>query len=163
MSILLSIDPGTSLSAFVVVDIDTYEILDKGKVENDIFMQKIVKGGYYDFLCVEGMSSYNQPIGQETMDTIFLSGRFYQVAEDRASVIKRHEVKTHFELPRKCNADSYIRIVLIDRFAKHDKQRGRGTKANPDWFYGVTADIWQAYALAVCWIDRHKEREARKI
>jgi hypothetical protein len=57
-------------------------------------------------------------------------------------------------LPRKCNADSYIRIVLIDRFAKHDKQRGRGTKSNPDWFYGVTADIWQAYALAVCWIDR---------
>ena len=152
--VLMSIDPGTSESAYVIVNIDDYRILDKGKVSNDKMIE-IVKTGYYDYLVVEGMSSYNQPIGQETMDTIFFSGRLFQIAEDRAYVIKRRDVKTHFELPKKCNADSYIRIVLIDRFARSDKKTGRGTKASPDFFYGVTADIWQSFALAVTWIDQH--------
>jgi len=154
--VILSIDPGTTHSAYTVVDVDTYKIIDRGILPNE-YMIKFVKEGYYDYLVVEGMSSYNQPIGQETMDTIFLSGRLFQIAEDRAYLIKRHEVKTHFGLPKKCNADSYIRIVLIDRFAQHDRKTGRGTKKNPDWFYKVSADTWQAYALAVCWIDRKRE------
>lgn len=157
--VVLGIDPGTTQSAFVVVNIDDYRILDKGKVDNDKMLE-IVKTGYYDFLVIEGMTSYNQPIGQETMDSIFMSGRFFQVAEDRASVIPRREVLQHFDCPGKCNKDSYVRVILIDRFAQFDKKTGRGTVKNQDWFYGVTADTWQAYGLCVCWIDRLKLKQS---
>lgn len=146
---VLGIDPGSTQSGYVVVNIDDYRILDKGKVDNTKMLE-IVKTGYYDYLVVEGMTSYNQPIGQETMDTIFMSGRFFQVAEDRASVIPRREVLQHFDWPGKCSKDSYTRVVLIDRFGPV------GKKASPGWFYGVSDDVWQAYALATCWIDRLK-------
>lgn len=150
---VLGVDPGTNFSAYVVVNIDDYRILDKGKVDNDKMLQ-IVKTGYYDYLVVEGMTSYNQPIGQETMDTIFLSGRFYQIAEDRAYVVTRKEVLKHFDTPGKCNKDSYVRVMLIDRFALSDKSKGKGTKKSPDFFFGVKADTWQSFALAVCFIDK---------
>ena len=31
-----------------------------------------------------------------------------------------------------------------------------GTKAEPGWFYGFRADVWQAYALAVYVADTSK-------
>ena len=66
--------------------------------------------------------------------------------------ITRIEVKSHI-----CHAgnarDSNLRQALVDRFAKHDLKRGKGTKKNPDWFYGFADDIWQAYALGVTALD----------
>ena len=43
------------------------------------------------------------------------------------------------------------------RFAHGQPNHGKGTKAQPGWFYGFHADIWQAYALAVYAADTRTE------
>ena len=44
--------------------------------------------------------------------------------------------------------DGNVRQALIDRFGVV------GTKKDPGWFYGFHADIWQAYAVGVTYMDR---------
>ena len=52
--------------------------------------------------------------------------------------------------------DTNIRQALVDRFAPGQPNHGKGTKAEPGWFYGFRADVWQAYALAVYVADTSK-------
>ena len=153
MTRILAIDPGNIDSAYVIVD-EHYRILDKNKVPNKVMLD-IVKADNYDELVIEKIACYGMPVGAETFDTCIWIGRFQQASphcKDVSFVFRREEKMTL------CNSmrakDANIRQALIDRFATHDFKNGKGTKKNPDWFYGFKADIWAAYAVAVTYIDR---------
>ena len=47
---------------------------------------------------------------------------------------------------------------MIRRFARHDLKSVRGTKDNPDVFYGFAGDMWQATVIGVTWLDRREGR-----
>ena len=53
--------------------------------------------------------------------------------------------------------DANIRQALIDSYATHDFKTGKGTKTDPDTFYGVSADVWQAIAVGVTWYNLHSK------
>jgi hypothetical protein len=143
MSVIFSIDPGTSQSAFLVLDTDTYEIIDKGKVENDVLIG-MVKTGYFDILAIEGFQSFGMPVGKEVFDTAYYIGRLLQIAEDLGSktrMVYRSDVKMHHcHTPRA--KDANIRQVMLDRFG------AQGTKKNQGKTYGISKDIWSALAIA---------------
>ena len=94
------------------------------------------------------IASYGMPVGKEVFETCVWIGRFQQAAPIGMRLEYRKDVKLHHCYSVKAT-DSNITQALIDRFACGVRNRGKGTKDDPGWFYGFRADIWQAYALAV--------------
>lgn len=155
----MAIDPGSSDSAYVLVDSEDYAPVDFGKVPNDELLPKIYLSTP-DKVVIERVASYGMPVGREVFDTCEWIGRFTEcVLRDCGFLpeyVYRQDEKLTICHSPKAN-DATIRMALIDRFAKHDRKNGKGTKKDPDWFYGFKADIWSAYGVAVTYLDRTKQ------
>lgn len=152
---ILAIDPGNTESGYVLIDSSNCQPFDIGKIPNDSLRNRLILGllDDVDRVAIEQIGHYGtgMPAGRDVFDTCRWIGRFEQIIEDRGFVpdlVLRAKVKTHLCGTPKAK-DSNITQALVDRFASGQPNRGKGTKAEPGWFYGFKADIWQAYALAV--------------
>lgn len=169
---LLAIDPGNIQSAYCLLN-EKYEPLEFAKIDNDLLLKRIFThecpiGGLDrepNGAAIEMIASYGMAVGREVFDTCVWIGRFEQALR-----IKRVHVEKIFRQEEKLNlchspkaGDANIRRALIDRFAQHDLKNGKGTKENPDWFYGFHADVWAAYAVGVTAIDKRKETKEHAI
>lgn len=160
---VFAIDPGNIQSAYCVVDVETLRPLDFGKIQNEQLRQYILDFQFdreQDRAVVEMVQSFGMAVGAEVFETVFWVGRFTECLNRRLLVpagrVYRKEEKLHICHSTKAK-DSNIRMALIDRFAKHDFKFGRGTKKDPDWFYGFAADVWAAYAVALTFIETKME------
>ena len=149
---VLAIDPGNLQSAYCFLDAETLKPLRFGKVNNHEVLS-ILASWPYEKLVIERVASYGMAVGRDVFETCEWVGRFTQAAlPHRADYLYRREEKLHICGDSRAN-DANIRRALIDRFARHDLKTGKGTKKNPDWFYGFHADIWAAYAVGVTYIE----------
>ena len=156
---LLALDVGTTASGYCVIDTDTYKPLAFDKVTNDDLMWE-VRSLNYDVLVYEAFACYGMAVSQSVFESVEWNGRYKQVAIEREkpvySVFRMDEKMT---LCHRANCkDSNIRQALIDRFARYDFKNGKGTKNNPDWFYGFSKDMWSAYAVGVTFLDMQFRR-----
>ncbi len=161
MSTLLAIDPGSTESGWVLIDVDTRQTIEFGKTANRELLDLIEwRLGEAGTVVVEMVASYGMAVGAEVFETCVWIGRFAEALEydlyAPIELVKRHPVKLHHCHSAKAN-DSNIRQALVDRFAPGQPNHGKGTKANPGWFYGFHADVWQAFALAVYAADTRPE------
>jgi hypothetical protein len=146
---IFAIDPGNVQSGYVVVDLPDLKIIEAGKVDNYDLLKAVPLLSYSaDLFAIEMIASYGMPVGKEVFDTCLWIGRFIQAAEQETELIYRKDEKMSLCGNTRAK-DSNIRQALIDRYAKHDFKTGKGTKKNPDTFYGVSKDVWQAIAVAV--------------
>lgn len=167
---IFAIDPGNEYSAYVLLN-DDLSVVRKDKVENWELLEIIHTLFYlenYDnvlkpnikHVAIEAVASYGMAVGKTVFDTCIWIGRFYQAIYEQVGVkstfIYRKDEKMCLCGSMKAK-DSNIRQALIDRFAKHDFKNGKGTKKNPDWFYGFKADIWASYAVAVTYHDNYMD------
>lgn len=148
---ILAIDPGNTKSAWCFIDTETLKPISFGKDENPVVLDSVQRI-FYDEIVIERVASYGMAVGREVFETCEWVGRFTQAARVMPDYIYRREEKLHLCGDSRAK-DANIRRALIDRFAKHDLKNGKGTKKNPDWFYGFSADVWQAYAVGITYIE----------
>ena len=148
---VLAIDPGNRQSAWCMIDGETLKPLSFGKEENQVVLTSVQQRSY-DSIVIERVASYGMAVGRDVFETCEWVGRFTQAARVPPDYVYRQEEKLHICGDSRAK-DTNIRRALIDRFAQHDMKNGKGTKNNPDWFYGFSADVWQAYAVAVTYVE----------
>lgn len=151
---LIAIDPGTTESAYVVLA-ENYAPLAFAKLANEELCGILGAYGPMDTIVIERLASYGMPVGREVLETCEWVGHFARIAlanGARVEYLYRRDVKLHLCDDSRAG-DANIRRALISRFATHDLRTGKGTAKHQDWFYGFAADMWQAYALGVTWMD----------
>lgn len=157
---VFAIDPGNVNSAYCIMD-DQYNLLEFKKADNREIMEIMLsKLDEIDEVCIERMMNYSTNVGKTVYETCEWIGRFTQEAEKKATVdyLYRKDEKMYLCGTMSAN-DTMIRRALIDRFAKKDLRNGRGSKKDPDFFYGVSHDVWSAIAIACVELDMLKERQ----
>lgn len=164
---ILAIDPGTAESAYVVVDKDTLKPLDRGIIPNMEMLWAMQDKEFFDrynikHVVIEMIAGMGQSVGQETFETVFWIGCFWQ--EMRFNLprtrIYRREEKSALCGTQKCK-DRDIITALLNRFAPGEANYGKGTAKKPGWFYDFKEDIWQSYAVAVTYHDLYLTEEGR--
>lgn len=155
---IFAIDPGNVESAYCMIDGGTLRPLEFDKLQNDTLLDNVRwfdTGKVPDVVVIERVASYGMAVGKEVFETCEWVGRFTEAVQTQGipvEYIYRKDEKLHICHDSRAK-DANIRRALIDRFAQHDLKNGRGTKKNPDWFYGFRADIWAAYAVAITWAE----------
>jgi hypothetical protein len=137
---ILGIDPGTTLSAWVLWDSGSNKVLESSTVENDQVLARVKAGGY-SLLGVEMIESQGMAVGRTTFETIVWIGRFLESAQASYQLVHRGLIKLH-----RCGSarakDGNIRQALVDLYG------GPGVKKAPGPTYGLVAHQWQALAVA---------------
>lgn len=164
MTTVLAIDPGNTESGWALVDAATCRPIQVGKIDNHALRDALADGEFdFDRAAIEMVASYGMAVGADVFETCVWIGRFTEtltrLTGSEPPLVYRREVKMHHCHSGKAN-DSNIKQALIDRFARGVRNHGKGTKADPGWFYGFAKDMWQAYALAVQVADTIERRAA---
>lgn len=164
MGEILAIDPGNAQSGYVLVEHDGDEIrrvLEVGKIDNiDVFrvLRTSISPDGVD-VAIEMIAGMGMPVGQEVFDTCFWIGRFWEVATLARGVRNLKKIFRREEKLNLCGSmnakDANIRQALVDRYAPGQLNYGKGTKKNPGFFYGFSADMWAAMAVAVTYFDKY--------
>lgn len=144
---VFAIDPGNVQSAFVIWDgceIDDYGILPNMEMANHVRAQHFVSPR--DAMVIEMIASYGMPVGASVFETCVWIGRFIERWGAEPHLLYRKDVKMHLCQSTRAK-DSNIRQALIDRFGPP------GTKKEPGITYGLSKDMWAAFAVAVTWHD----------
>lgn len=153
---ILAIDPGNIQSAYAVLEIPNFKLFEFGKIDNgDLIVKVPALSGSVDHSAIEMIASYGMAVGKSVFDTCVWIGRFYQeMVKNGTDPVLIYRAQEKMCICKSMKAkDSNIRQALIDRYAVHDFKTGRGTKKNPDTFYGVAADVWQAIAVGVTFYE----------
>ena len=155
---ILAIDAGNTYSGVAIVELPEFRLVWFDKLPNEEIYDSI-KNYKRDEVALEMVACYGMPVGRDVFETCVWIGRFIeQLKGHKISYVYRKDEKMCLCGSLKAK-DSNIRQALINRYAKHDFKTGKGTKKNPDVFYGVANDVWSAIAVAVT----HYEMKADKV
>ena len=151
---ILAIDPGPQVSAWVLFDERVRRVRGKATEDNLGVLRLIILRRDMVRPCsaciIEKVESFGMAVGADVFETVFWGGRFAQAWGDDNTLyrIGRKEVKLALCGSARAK-DRNIRQALIDRFG--GKEAAIGKKAAPGPLYAVKGHEWSALALAIVW------------
>lgn len=162
---VVAIDPGTTESGVCLVRTEDAKPLWCAKLKNEDVYEAVITEledqwieSWQVILVIERM--YNP---KAASSHVFLTcewiGRF-DILFNLLSLKQGTEYVYRYEEYRSLCGKEYarndkgIKSALVDRFAYGQSNYGKGTKKDPGWFYGFSADAWSAYAIAVTYLDK---------
>lgn len=158
---IFAIDPGNVQSAYCVMD-DKFNLISFAKLENNDVLKKLNEQcPFVDLVVIERLASYGMSVGRDVFETCEWVGRFTQASSVPVEYVYRRDEKLYICHDSRAK-DTNIRKALIERFAQFDFKNGRGTKKNPDYFYGVSKDCWAAIAVAVTHYDMKQDERMKE-
>jgi hypothetical protein len=159
---VLAIDPGTSRSAWIALELPSRRPLGFGIDTNEELLERLRRDtGAFDLVVIEQVESFGMAVGAEVFETVFWSGRFAEAVDPTpVDRIGRKAVKVAICGDVRAK-DPNIRQALIDRYG--GKATAIGTKASPGPLHGVAKDVWAALAVGVAWLDGAARMEAAPI
>lgn len=148
---VLAIDPGPKKSAYIIWD--GAAIHDSEIIENHALLFALHHDSPTADVCIiEQIKSYGMAVSDSIFDTIFWTGRFCEAWGTRGFFDRMPRLTVKMHICHNSRAkDSNIRQALIDRFGPP------GTKKQQGLTYGLRADLWAAFAIAVTWFDTESE------
>ena len=153
--LLLAVDPGPTVSGWVLFDLDTKSVLESGsaspthEVVSMCEMGTSPEGREFDVVACEMIACYGMSVGKEVFETCLQIGRMCHAREMQASgvqLITRMQVKSNLCHSAKAK-DANVRQALIDRFGEV------GTKKTPGPLFGVSSHAWAALGVAAYYLD----------
>ena len=165
---ILAIDPGAEKSALVFhdgIEHAWFEICENEHVFSVI--KTAHQNGNLDRVIIEKVESFMLKVGETIFETVRWSGRFEQFSrmlELPVERIPRKTIKMHLCGNSTANDSAVIAAIAnrLDPYQRFGKQ-GKGTKKNIGPCYGFKKDIWQAYAVALTWLDFNNQAERLKV
>lgn len=181
--LIFAIDPGTTKSAYVLLDGKTCEIKDMGLEPNEKVLEVVLGLSPAKIeLVSEMIACYGQRVGRSVFETCVWIGRFLQAFPGKRSRMKRKEAVLHL-CHRTTGSDADVRQVLIDRYGgkevaignkKCKKCKGKGWFGSgrpvcpvcngecwelpPGPLASVHDDIWAALAVGITFADQRYGR-----
>lgn len=150
---VLAIDPGNELSGWSLLRLRDRRPLAQGKTANAELIGQLVSlaSPVPTLVVLEQVKSYGMAPSDPVLDTVLWSGRFIErLSWSGIAVFRVPRAAVRIYHCRSVKAkDGNVTAALVERFAAGQPNRGKGVKADPGWFYGFSADMWQAYALGV--------------
>lgn len=154
--LILAIDPGPEKSSAVVWDAEAERVVEGGDQEENagivVRLRNRPPAGC-GVLVIERPVIMGKNATAALLETSRWAGVFEGSWPGIVDRITYHRVRSH--LTRCVNAnEATVKQSLISRFSPSGfGPQGKGTKANPGPFYGVTGHMWSAVAVAVAWWD----------
>ena len=140
--VILAIDPGTTESAAVLWD--GRHVLAHA-IETNENLLGCIDSEKFDVCACEKLQSYGMPVGKETFETAYWSGRFWERCIAKFCLwrwVFRSDVKMHLCQSMRAK-DGNVRQALIDKLG------APGTVKQPGVTHGIHTHEWSALAIAV--------------
>ncbi len=147
---VVAVDPGSAQSAIVRYDTDERIPFEPVILPNEETLRFLERAAG-DHLAIEMAESFGAKVWSQVFTTVLWTGRFVQAWGRDFTLVTRRQVKLAVTGSPSAK-DGQIRQCLIDRWGGKDAAIGR--KKSPGPLFGVTADCWQALAVAVTYAEQ---------